>query len=73
MAALTAESYFGTASHWEDNFARDQDIVVQICVADAHLGIPVFFIECAERVYSRSREVKILMSTLGALQVRDRR
>jgi hypothetical protein len=43
--ALTAEACSGTVSHWEDTFARYQDVLVQICVeAGAHLGIPVFFV-----------------------------
>jgi hypothetical protein len=43
--ALTAEACSGTVSHWEDTFARYQDVLVRICVAaGAHLGIPVFFV-----------------------------
>jgi len=43
--ALTAEACSGTVSHWEDIFARYQDVLVRICVAaGAHLGIPVFFV-----------------------------
>jgi hypothetical protein len=43
--ALTAEACSGTVSHWEDIFARYQDVLVRICVAaGVHLGIPVFFV-----------------------------
>jgi hypothetical protein len=43
--ALTAEACSGTVSHWEDIFARYQDVLVRICVAaGAHLGIAVFFV-----------------------------
>jgi len=44
--ALTAEACSGTVSHWEDIFARYQDVLVRICVAaGTRLGIPVFFID----------------------------
>jgi hypothetical protein len=45
IEALTAEACSGTVSHWEDIFARYQDVLVQICVAaGAHLGIPVYYV-----------------------------
>ena len=44
--ALTAEACSGAVSHWEDIFARYQDVLVRICVAaGTRLGIPVFFID----------------------------
>jgi hypothetical protein len=46
IETLTAEACSGTVSHWEDIFARYQDVLVQICVAaGAHLGIPVFYVD----------------------------
>ena len=54
--ALTAEACSGTVSHWEDIFARYQNVLVQICVAaGAHLGIPVFFVnhDCYEKMLTR--------------------
>ncbi len=54
--ALIAEACSGTVSHWEDIFARYQDVLVQICVAaGARLGIPVFFVDqdCYEETLAR--------------------
>ena len=54
--ALQAEACAGTVSHWEDIFARYQDVLVQVCVAaGAHLGIPVFFVnhDCYEETLAR--------------------
>jgi hypothetical protein len=54
--ALTAEACSGTVAHWEDIFARYQDMLVRICVAaGAHLGIPVFFVnhDCYEEMLAR--------------------
>jgi hypothetical protein len=56
--ALTAEACSGAVSHWEDIFARYQDVLAQICVAaGAHLGIPVFFVDydhgCYEEMLAR--------------------
>jgi hypothetical protein len=46
IKALTAEACSGTVSHWEDVFARYQDVLARICVAaGARLGIPVFYVE----------------------------
>jgi hypothetical protein len=46
IEALTAEACSGTVPHWEETFARYQDVLVQICVASgARLGIPVFYEE----------------------------
>jgi hypothetical protein len=54
--ALTAEACSGTVSHWEDIFARYQDVLVRVCVAaGTHLGIPVFFVnhDCYEETLAR--------------------
>lgn len=56
IEALTTEACSGTVSHWEEIFARYQDLLVQICVAaGAHLGIPVFYInyDCYEQTLAR--------------------
>jgi hypothetical protein len=56
IEALTAEACSGTVSHWEEIFARYQDLLVEICVAaGARLGIPVFFInyDCYEQTLAR--------------------
>src|SRR5262249_57944389 len=56
IAALTAEACSSTVSHWEDIFARYQDVLVRICVAaGAHLGIPVFYVnhDCYEETLTR--------------------
>src|SRR5262245_34157363 len=46
IEALTAEACSGTVSHWEDIFARYQDVLARICVAaGARLGIPIFYVE----------------------------
>lgn len=53
IEALTAEACSGTVPHWDDVFARYQDVLAQICVAaGARLGVPVFYIE-----YSRYEEM----------------
>ncbi len=52
--ALTAEACSGTVSHWEETFARYQDVLIQICIAaNAHLGMPVFFVDCYEETLAR--------------------
>jgi hypothetical protein len=56
IVALTSEACSGTVSHWEDIFARYQEVLVGICVAaGAHLGIPVFFVnhDCHEETLAR--------------------
>jgi hypothetical protein len=50
IKALTAEACSGTVSHWEDIFARYQDVLARICIAaGALLGIPVFYVEHGSR------------------------
>jgi hypothetical protein len=54
--ALTAEACSGAVSHWEDVFARYQDVLARICVATgARLGIPVFYVDhdCYEEMLAR--------------------
>jgi hypothetical protein len=46
IEALTREACSGTVSHWEDVFARYEDVLAQICAAaGARLGIPVFYVD----------------------------
>jgi hypothetical protein len=65
IEALTAEACSGSVAHWEDVFARYQDVLVQICVAaGAHLGIPVFYVE-------HSRYEEMLSRCLSPSQLRS--
>jgi hypothetical protein len=66
IKALTAEACSSTVAHWEDIFARYQDVLPQICVAaGARLGIPVFYVERG------SRYEEMLARCLTASQLRS--
>ena len=65
IEALTAEACSGTVPHWEDIFARYQDVLARICVAvGARLGIPVFYVE-------HSRYEEMLARCLTPSQLRS--
>src|SRR5262245_18801680 len=66
IEALTTEACSGTVSHWEDIFARYQDVLVQNCVAaGARLGMPVFRID-------HGRYEETLARCLSPSQLRSR-
>src|SRR5688572_3160769 len=46
IEALTAEACSGTVEHWDETFARFQDLLARICSeAGALVGLPVFLVD----------------------------